>query len=255
MKKKTLSIIEKVVFSVVAISIVCVCFASLIQMPNAPIKGDVVGNITNKTQSDYTLILVMGIPAFIALFLPFFLRKKFNIEVPTTIKIIYDIFFFCAVVLGEYFSFYYIFDGWDSILHFTSAILITYIAYSIIVAVIGEEKVKAHPWMIIFFSIAIAEFAGTMWELCEFTMDSFGLNSQKFQDGNGVDLVGRAALMDTMCDVIVNSLGTVTANIFGYYSLKHEKVFFESVLIKKVETEGVKEYDNNSCSGSVWSRK
>ena len=251
-KNKVLSIFEKIIFSVVLIGVITVIVLSIIALPKAPVQSTVVGKI-EKTQSDYTLILVMAIPSLIALFLPTFLKKKFHIEMPLIINIIYDLFFFCAVVLGEYFSFYYRFSGWDNMLHFTSAVLITFVSFSIVSSCIGEEKIKKHPWMLFFFSLCIAEFSGIMWELCEFTMDSFGLNSQKFQDANGVDLVGRLALMDTMGDIIVNSLGAITAGTIGYVSLKHDQVFYESVLIRKVE--GELEYDNYASSGSVWARK
>ncbi|MDY4788182.1 MAG: hypothetical protein SO253_02550 [Bacilli bacterium] len=253
MQNKVLSITEKIVFSIVLLSLILTIILSIIAIPGAP-TGDFVGNINDKTQSDYLLILVMGIPALIALFIPLFLKKVFKIDMPLPIIIIFEIFLFCAVVLGEYFSFYYRFGSWDNMLHFTSAVLLTYLSFSLVNVIVGEERVKRHPWMLLILSFAIAETLGIMWELTEFTMDGlWGLNSQKFMDGNGINLVGRQALMDTMGDIIVNSVGIVFALISGYYSLRHSQEFYNSLLIRNIKGEEV--YENYASDGSVWFNK
>lgn len=253
MQNKIMSVTERIIFSIVLFSIILTIIFSIIAIPYAP-TGDFVGNISDKTQSDYLLILVMAIPALIALFIPLFLKKVFKIEIPLPIVIIFEIFLFSAVVLGEYYSFYYRYNNWDSMLHFTSAILLTYLSFSVVNQIVGEERVKKHPWMLIILSFAIAETLGIMWELTEFTMDGlWGLNSQKFMDGNGVNLVGRQALMDTMGDIIINSTGIIVALISGYYSLRHSQEFYNSLLIRNIKGEEV--YDNYTSNGSVWINK
>ena len=55
---------------------------------------------------------------------------------------------------------------------------------------------------------------------------------QKFALENGTQLVGRAALADTMEDLIVDCIGAFTMSIIGYISLKHKKGWIEKLLIK-----------------------
>ena len=59
-----------------------------------------------------------------------------------------------------------------------------------------------------------------------------GLNMQKFTLENGTQLVGRAALADTMEDLIVDCIGAFTMSTIGYISLKYKKGWIEKLLIK-----------------------
>ena len=45
---------------------------------------------------------------------------------------------------------------------------------------------------------------------------------QKFRLENGTELIGHAALSDTMKDIIVDTLGAFIASIIGYFNLKIE---------------------------------
>ena len=46
-----------------------------------------------------------------------------------------------------------------------------------------------------------------------------GMNMQKFMLENGTQLVGRAALADTMEDMIVDAIGAGVMCIIGYFTL------------------------------------
>lgn len=54
---------------------------------------------------------------------------------------------------------------------------------------------------------------------------------QKFALENGSNLLGRAALMDTMKDLIVDSLGALAMSILGYISIKYKKGWLDKLLI------------------------
>lgn len=56
---------------------------------------------------------------------------------------------------------------------------------------------------------------------------------QKFALENGTNLVGRMALMDTMKDLIVDSIGALVISIIGYISLKYKKGWFDKLMITK----------------------
>ena len=47
---------------------------------------------------------------------------------------------------------------------------------------------------------------------------------QKFATQSGEQLIGRAALDDTMKDLIVDCIGALVISIAGYISLKYKKV-------------------------------
>ena len=74
---------------------------------------------------------------------------------------------------------------------------------------------------------------GVFWEVYEFAFDGLlGLNMQKFMLESGEQLIGRAALADTMEDLIVDMLGAFVMSVIGYISLKYKKGWVESMIIK-----------------------
>lgn len=56
---------------------------------------------------------------------------------------------------------------------------------------------------------------------------------QKFALENGVNLVGRLALKDTMKDLIVDALGAFVMSFIGFVSLKYKKGWIEGLIITK----------------------
>ena len=62
---------------------------------------------------------------------------------------------------------------------------------------------------------------GLVWEIYEYSFDGIlGLNMQKFRLEDGTELIGRAALCDTMDDFIVDALGAFAAAAYGFIHLK-----------------------------------
>ena len=60
-----------------------------------------------------------------------------------------------------------------------------------------------------------------MWEIYEYAVDSvLKLNMQKYMTESGSILSGRAALSDTMEDLIVDAAGALVMSLAGYLSLK-----------------------------------
>ena len=74
---------------------------------------------------------------------------------------------------------------------------------------------------------------GVFWEIYEFTFDGIlRLNMQKFMLENGTQLIGRAALLDTMKDLIVDCLGAFIMSFVGYLSLRYKTGFIEKLQLK-----------------------
>ena len=79
---------------------------------------------------------------------------------------------------------------------------------------------------------------GALWEIYEFTGDGlFGLNMQKYMLENGTQLVGRAALGDTMKDIIVDVLGSLLASVIGFFSIRKGKGWYIPTLTNEKENE------------------
>jgi hypothetical protein len=86
------------------------------------------------------------------------------------------------------------------------------------------------------FAFCFAVTLGVVWEIYEFTMDYFlNTNMQKYALENGELLVGKAALADTMKDLIVDAIGAFVMSVIGYISLKHNKGWLERLQVKFID--------------------
>ena len=90
------------------------------------------------------------------------------------------------------------------------------------------------PLFVVVFAFCFALALGVVWEIYEFTADALlHTNMQKFALESGEPLVGRDALMDTMKDLIVDTLGALAMSIIGYISLKYKKGWVEKLLLHR----------------------
>jgi uncharacterized membrane protein YjdF len=133
--------------------------------------------------------------------------------------ILFVVFLYCAIVLGEVRNFYFKVPHWDSILHTFSGAMLGSVGFQIIDTLNYSKKVRIHlsNQFVAVFAFCFALALGAVWEIYEFSLDSIlGLNMQKYALENGVALVGADALKDTMKDLIVDALGAAIVVISGY---------------------------------------
>ncbi len=193
-------------------------------------------DIYTRTRSDYVLMLVQCMLGVVALMVPSFVSKKYKVKIPTIMYILYVIFLYGAIFLGEVRNFYYTVPHWDTILHTFSGAMIGALGFSFVSLINKEENIHLNltPFFVAFFAFCFAITLGVAWEIYEFTFDGIlGLNMQKFALEDGTGLVGRAALTDTMKDLIVDAIGALAMSIIGYISLKYKKGWLEKLLIHK----------------------
>lgn len=189
-----------------------------------------------RTQSDYILMLIQCLLGAFALVLPTFLTRKYNIKIPTAMYIVYLIFLYAAIFLGEVRNFYHVVPYWDTILHTFSGGMIGALGFSFVSLLNNIENLHLHltPIFVAFFAFCFAIALGVVWEVYEYVFDGLlGLNMQKFLLESGEAFVGREALSDTMQDLIVDSIGAFIMCAIGYVSLKYKKGWVEKLLIKK----------------------
>jgi len=197
-----------------------------------------------KSESDYALMLFQCILGIIAMFLPSFLAKRLKIELPNKIYIFYIIFLYCAIYLGEVRDFYYRIPHWDTILHSFSGAMLGALGFFVVRFLNDSEKVavKLNPIFVSMFAFCFAVTMGVIWEIYEFSADNLlGFNMQKTLLENGTPLVGKAAVADTMKDLIVDAIGAfvfvIGANFKSFrlkISLKKHK---NDEIIEKIVTE------------------
>ncbi|MEK6873492.1 MAG: hypothetical protein AABW91_01495 [Nanoarchaeota archaeon] len=160
------------------------------------------------------LVMFVAIVTFLLTFLPFIFEVSSKIDLPIEFEIITVLFIYAALFLGEVHDYYTIYWWWDAILHGGSAIALGFIGFTIMYILYKGKKIEAKPSTVAIFSFCFALAIGALWEIFEFSMDQlFGLGMQK----NG--------LIDTMWDLILDSLGALIASSLGYLYIKRREVF------------------------------
>lgn len=197
--------------------------------------------------------VMLCILSLILFILPFFIEKKFKIELPNILEITIFIFIFSAEILGEINNFYGTFPYWDTILHTLNGFLCASIGFSLIYLLNENSKsVRLSPIFVALVSFSFSMTVGVAWEIFEYSMDNiFNLDMQKDEyidnirtvtldpeqnnnvinydnisytiiyDSNDSEIVKLDSyldigLHDTMKDLIVNFIGALVFSIFGY---------------------------------------
>jgi len=179
-----------------------------------------------RPMSDYTLMLLECVLGVVVIHLPAFLEKKFEFSIPKTLYIMYLIFLYCAIFLGEIRDYYYHFPHWDSILQTFSSLMSGAFGF-MVVDILNRDRhtsINLSPLFVSVFAFCFSVTFGTLWEIYEFSFDGLlGLNMQKFRLADGTVLSGHDALSDTMKDIILDSIGAFAASFIGFIHLKIQK--------------------------------
>jgi len=212
--------------------------------------------IHNIIISNYENVFVCLL-TLILFILPYFVEKKFKLEISDTLEIIILIFIFSAEILGELNSFYTRIPGWDTMLHTINGFVMGAIGLSMTHLLNNSKntKIKLSPLFVAIVSFCFSMTIGVMWEFFEFGMDNvFKIDMQKdyvvneihsvtfdpnglnnvhdvYIDSlivNGEDYIEKyggyidIGLIDTMKDLIVNFIGAFVFAIFGYFYSKDD---------------------------------
>ncbi|UPH72428.1 hypothetical protein LGT41_0006330 [Abyssibius alkaniclasticus] len=174
------------------------------------------------------LVLGRWSAAFVAIvtltltFLPMAFESRFNIKLPAEFGAAIVLFLFATLFLGEVGDFYNKYWWWDVVLHTGSAIGFGLMGFILIFMMFEGDRYAAPPIAIALFSFTFGVSIGALWEIFEFFMDqSFGLNMQK------------SGLLDTMWDLIVNTIGAALGATAGFFYLKRRHFGWLSYLIDK----------------------
>jgi len=197
-------------------------------------------NTTVRVKSDYVLMLVQCMFGAAAMILPGYIRRKVHLDIPNVMMIIYAVFLYCGIYLGEIRGFYYRVPHWDTVLYTFSGFALCALGFSIVSLLNKTESVplSISPAFVAVFAFCFAMALGSIWEIYEFSIDFFlHTNAQKYALETGELLVGQLALADTMKDIIVDCLGALTFSVFGYLSVKRSDALLGKLSLKKIEGE------------------
>ncbi|HJS74531.1 MAG TPA: hypothetical protein VJ921_09600 [Vicinamibacteria bacterium] len=143
--------------------------------------------------------------------LPVVLGRAYDVFIPPELEALAVVFVFAALFLGEVRGYYVRFWWWDVVLHTASGFLLGILGFLLVHVLNEKEDLEVHmkPAFVALFAFMFALGLGTLWEIFEFAMDGlFGLNMQE------------SGLVDTMWDLIVDSVGSLTIALLGYGYLK-----------------------------------
>jgi hypothetical protein len=215
--------------------VVSIVFASfrIAQAPSIAQASD----ITVRVKSDYLLMILQCLVGMAALLIPRRLKRKAGLSIPSVMLVMYAIFLYCAIYLGEVRAFYYRIPHWDTILHVFSGAALGAIGFSLVSLLNNSDSIhfSLSPIFVAMFAYCFALALGALWEIYEYSMDYFlHTNMQKYALESGEQLIGQAALGDTMKDMIVDAIGAFVISAIGFISLKYKKGWLERFRIKKI---------------------
>ena len=179
-------------------------------------------------------MLLQCVLGIIAMFLPGMLKKRIRLEIPSYMMILYTLFLYGAIYLGEVRNFYYTVPHWDTILHAFSGAMLGALGFSFINFLNKTDKVPINlsPLFVVVFSFSFAVTLGVFWEFYEYIADGIlGTNMQKYALEGGYALMGRDALADTMKDLIVDAIGAGVMSVIGYISIRYKKGWVEKLTL------------------------
>lgn len=214
------TIIGTILFVSLALSVVY----AFVRFLNAPAVAPE-GVPHAKVKSNYLLMLTQCILGILVMLLPSVINRRWSVPIPRKIYILYYVFLYCAIFLGEVFDFYYVIPHWDIILHAFSGAMLSALGFIMVDLLNMNQRVSVDlsPFFESVFAFCFALALGAIWEIYEFAGDMLlGLNMQKAYLANGTALIGKAALLDTMEDMIVDAVAAAAVAIIGYKANKRK---------------------------------
>ena len=172
-------------------------------------------------QGRWSLAFVSVVTIGVSL-LPIMFEHRFAFRRPLSFFTGIVLFGFATILLGEAFDFYERYWWWDVLLHGGSAIGFGLIGFVFAFMLFQGDRYAAPAWAVSFLAFCFALSMGTMWEIFEFGMDQiFGMNMQK------------SGLLDTMWDLIVDTIGAAIGALAGFFFLKGREFGGLSAMIRE----------------------
>lgn len=157
---------------------------------------------------------------------PYGLASWYDIHTPKGMHAAIASFMFGSLVLGEITNFYNTIWWWDMALHFVAGFILTVIALIMLSVVYEQSHLSLTPFLTAMFAMSFAIAASALWEVYEFTIDSF------------MDTKMQPSLNDTMWDIIVAIVAALLAALNGWNFLRRRRAKSNDP-VEKIIREGV----------------
>jgi hypothetical protein len=157
------------------------------------------------------LIMIFILLTLFATFIPYFMKKYFNINTKAETQIIMLVIIYGVLFLSEVRSF---FEGrwWDILLTFTGATALSFIGFTIIYVLYQEKVLNVSPFIIILLSFSLSFSIGSFWEIFEYILDNFfGFKLQQIGTGN------------TITDLSIYAITSIIVSFGGFLYTKYSK--------------------------------
>lgn len=173
-------------------------------------------------------VLILG-----AMVVPATLKDAYRLYLPFELDLALVSFIFLSLFLGNMTGFYQRFAWWDAMLHFQSGILagiVGFVLVYVLNATQSSAKLNLSSGFVAFFSFTFALAVAVIWEIYEFSVDTFfGYNTQE------------SGWPDTMGDLIMATLGGAIVATIGYLWMRRRaQVPFTPRLLARFQYRGQK---------------
>ena len=205
------NILRFILFLTFAISILILGYLLVVSPSSIDDPAYISGQYTH-LKSHYFLMFAQSILGIVVMFLPDLFERRFNMDIPSYLVIMYLLFLYCAIFFFFFRSF--------------SAAMLGLFGYSVIFLLNANKNVplQLSPAFMCLFAFTFALMCGVLWEIYEYTFDGlWGMNMQKFMAEDGTMYVGHAALTDTMEDLMVDTIGAGLVCLINYAILKIDR--------------------------------
>lgn len=181
-------------------------------------------------------VIISSFLIYFATYIDSILTKR-NMKISNTLYLILLLTTFLSVGGGFIFRFYIIFNYYDTVIHFLNGGIIVIIAFAVLKYFARDDN--KHTASLIIVAVLVSISLGTIWEIYEFAVDSIvdGSNMQRFRNVHDAEELweGQKALMDTMVDLIVDTLGAILAGFILYIDKKNGRKFINKISFEHIE--------------------
>ncbi len=154
----------------------------------------------------FAIVLVLGVSL-----IPSIVQRSYRITLPFELDLLITLMTFLHAFMGEGLGFYSKYWLFDNILHLFGSGVSALLAFIITFSLHHTGKLRLTYPLIGLFTITFAMAIGGMWEILEYSVDTFfGKTTQH-------------GLADTMSDLIYDLMGGIISATFGMLYVKYSK--------------------------------
>ncbi len=169
--------------------------------------------------------IVLCLLVIMAMLAPRFLEWLFQVQFSTFFKVFVMCYIACGAILGSVFEFYYLFADWDTLLHVICGFLMGMVGYMAPAVLNRDSYMRISGATRILSALTFSLAAAVVWEFCEYAMDTFlnfDMQCDTVVHSIKSYLVGESPLVvDTIDNITEVTINGVPLGVDGYLDLGH----------------------------------